>query len=67
VKEKKIRWVEKIKYEMKKSEIEGSKVVVIWKGDNLCGVIGMMKWIKKENGGRNVRCVFMKDEKIKEF
>jgi hypothetical protein len=29
VKEKKIRWVEKIKYEMKKSEIEGSKVVVI--------------------------------------
>lgn len=60
-------WVEPLKDALKKSETDGTNIVLVTNGEELTGLVGMMNCIKQEPGGNNVRTVFIQDKKIQPF
>ncbi|KAK9880938.1 hypothetical protein WA026_013269 [Henosepilachna vigintioctopunctata] len=60
-------WVDPLKEAMKKSEEQGTKIILYSQGEELTGLIGMVNCLKQEPGGDNLRSVFIQDKKAAAF
>lgn len=60
-------WVEPLKSEMKKAEIDGHKIYLYVQSEPLNGLVGMVNCLKQEPGGSNIRAVFIQDNNAPKF
>ncbi|XP_076288350.1 fatty acid synthase 1 [Lasioglossum baleicum] len=67
VTEKNFQWVANLKAAMKKAATEQQQILVVNQGDELLGMVGLMNCISQEEGGINVRYVFIQDKNAPKF
>lgn len=65
--EKNFQWVENLKAAMKKAATEQQQILVVNQGEELFGMVGLMNCIRREEGGTNVRYVFVQDKTAHKF
>ncbi|XP_011499008.1 PREDICTED: fatty acid synthase [Ceratosolen solmsi marchali] len=65
--EKNFNWLEGVKAALKKSELEGQRVLLVSQGEESLGLVGFMTCVRQEAGGQNVRYVFIQDKNAPKF
>ncbi|XP_076656220.1 fatty acid synthase-like [Halictus rubicundus] len=65
--EKNFQWVENLKAALKKAATEIQEILVVNQGDELLGMVGLMTCVRREDGGTNVRYVFIQDKNAPKF
>lgn len=65
--EKSFEWVETLKAALKKAATEQQQILVVNQGDELLGMVGLMNCVRREEGGTNVRYVFIQDKNAPKF
>lgn len=65
--EKNFQWVENLKAALKKAVTEQQQILVVNQGDELLGMVGLINCVRREEGGTNVRYVFIQDKSAPKF
>lgn len=60
-------WMEQLKLALASAEKTNTYVYIVGQGEELLGAVGLMNYVKNENGGKYARLVFIQDEKVDEF
>lgn len=53
--------------ELKKSQKNGEKTILVAQNDQLSGIIGLVKYLRKEQNGHNISCILVKDSDAPKF
>ncbi|XP_015126151.1 fatty acid synthase [Diachasma alloeum] len=64
--EKNFSWLEGLKAALKQA-VGGQQVLLVSQGEETLGLIGLMTCIRREEGGHNVRYVFIQDKNAPKF
>ncbi|KZC13477.1 PREDICTED: fatty acid synthase [Dufourea novaeangliae] len=65
--EKNFHWLEGLKAAMKKSVTENQEILLVSQGEELLGMAGLINCLRMEEGGSNVRYVFIQDKNAPKF
>lgn len=65
--EKNFQWVGNLKAALKKAATEQQQILVVNQGNELLGMVGLMTCVRREEGGTNVRYVFIQDKNAPKF
>lgn len=60
-------WIEQLQMAMANSEIDNSFVYIVAQGEELVGVVGLFNCLKRENGGKFLRLIFIQDSNAEQF
>ncbi|XP_014215720.1 fatty acid synthase [Copidosoma floridanum] len=67
ISEKNFSWLEGVKAALKQSVTEQQKILLVSQGEETLGLVGLMTCIRQEDGGNNVRYVFIQDKNAPKF
>ncbi|XP_034937434.1 fatty acid synthase [Chelonus insularis] len=65
--EKNFSWLEGVKAALKKASSENQQILLVSQGEEVLGMVGLMTCIRREQGGKNARYVFIQDKKAPKF
>ncbi|XP_065199624.1 fatty acid synthase-like isoform X2 [Planococcus citri] len=56
-----LNWIDSVKVAIRKHQIDGRNTMLVYQGEDITGLIGFMKSIRREPWGRGLKCLYTDD------